>query len=199
MAMQFSSLSLKLPGIPDRAACMVRAALVALMGSGLCQCSSSPGPADVVVSVKDQKLGFYQDGKLTKEFKVSTSKFGLGDKPGSCCTPLGKAEVIAKIGNGLPPGAVLKSRSWNGEVLQPNAPGRDPIVSRILWLRGLEKTNRNAFNRYIYIHGTTEEERLGSPASYGCIRMGARDVVDLFNSTNIGAKVVITKSHLPGA
>jgi lipoprotein-anchoring transpeptidase ErfK/SrfK len=199
MAMQFSSLSLKLPSIPDRAAGMVRAALVALMGSVLCQCSSSRGPADVVVSVKDQKLGFYQDGKLTKEFKVSTSKFGLGDKPGSCCTPLGKAEVIAKIGNGLPPGAVLKSRSWNGEVLQPNAPGRDPIVSRILWLRGLEKTNRNAFNRYIYIHGTTEEDRLGSPASYGCIRMGARDVVDLFNATDVGAKVVITKSHLPGA
>lgn len=163
----------------------------------LSQCSSPR--ADVVVSVKDQKLGYYQQGKLTKEFKISTSKFGVGDEPGSCRTPLGKAEVIAKIGSGLPPGAVLKSRSWNGEVLKPNAPGRDPIVSRILWLRGLERTNKNAFNRYIYIHGTTEEYRLGTPASYGCIRMGARDIVELFNDAGIGTKVVITQGHLPGA
>ena len=198
MAMRIESLHSNLSGNPDRAAFIVRAAVFILLSCVLCQCSS-PGPVEVVVSVKDQKLGLYESGKLTKEFKVSTSKFGIGDKPGSYCTPLGKAEVIAKIGTGLPAGAVLKSRSWNGEVLKPNAPGRDPIVSRILWLRGLERTNRNAFNRFIYIHGTTEEDRLGSPASYGCIRMGASDVVDLFNSTRIGAKVVITQSRLPGA
>ena len=180
----------KLSGSQDRAAIVIRAALLVVMSCALSQCSSS-GPAEVVVSVKDQKLGCYHEGKLTKEFKISTSKFGIGDKPGSCCTPLGKAEVIAKIGHGLPPGAVLKSRSWNGEVLKPNAPGRDPIVSRILWLRGLEGTNRNAYNRYIYIHGTTEENRLGSPASYGCIRMGARDVVDLF-----GARIPAGKDRL---
>lgn len=172
-------------------------AVLLCVATTLCQCSSQR--ADVVVSVKDQKLGYYQQGKLTKEFKISTSKFGVGDEPGSCRTPLGKAEIIAKIGSGLPPGAVLKSRSWNGEVLKPNAPGRDPIVSRILWLRGLERTNKNAFNRYIYIHGTTEEYRLGTPASYGCIRMGARDVVELFNDAGIGTKVVITQGHLPGA
>lgn len=176
---------------------LARTAALAGIAAILCQCSSQR--ADVVVSVKDQKLGYYQQGKLTKEFKVSTSKFGVGDEPGSCRTPLGKAEVIAKIGSGLPPGAVLKSRSWNGEVLKPNAPGRDPIVSRILWLRGLDRTNKNAFNRYIYIHGTTEENRLGTPASYGCIRMGARDVVELFNEAGIGTKVVITQGHLPGA
>lgn len=198
MTMHSTSPHSTLSGIPTWAAYLARVALLTLTSTLLSQCSSS-GPAEVIVSVKDQKLGFYHQGKLTKEFKVSTSKFGLGDKPGSCCTPLGKAEIIAKIGHGLPPGAVLKSRSWNGEVLKPNAPGRDPIVSRILWLRGLERTNRNAFNRFIYIHGTTEENRLGSPASYGCIRMGARDVVELFNETGIGAKVVITKDHLPGA
>jgi lipoprotein-anchoring transpeptidase ErfK/SrfK len=148
--------------------------------------------------VKDQKLGFYRGGKLTKEFKISTSKFGLGDKPGSNCTPLGKAEVIAKIGHGLPSGAVIKSRQWNGEVLKPNAPGRDPIVSRILWLRGLEYSNRNAFNRFIYIHGTTEENRIGQPASYGCVRMKSKDVIDLFNTVSIGAKVIITDRKLPG-
>jgi hypothetical protein len=162
----------------------------------LTQCSSSR--PELVVSVKEQKLGCYNDeGKLVREYTVSTSKFGIGDRPGSCCTPLGKHEVIAKIGHGLPPGAVLKSRQWNGEVLKPNAPGRDPIVSRILWLRGLESSNRNAFNRYIYIHGTTEEARLGTPASYGCIRMSARDVIDIFNKTGIGAKVTITQGSLP--
>ena len=167
-----------------------------LVAGALSQCTTTP-KGDVVVSVKDQKLGIYSQGKLTKEYIISTSKFGLGDQKGSNRTPLGQHEVIAKIGKGLPPGAVLKSRRWNGEVLKPNAPGRDPIVSRILWLRGMETSNKNAFNRFIYIHGTPEENRLGKPASYGCVRMGMKDVVDLFDNVNVGAKVVITKGHLP--
>ncbi|MDZ4403240.1 L,D-transpeptidase family protein [Prosthecobacter sp.] len=162
----------------------------------LSQCTSSP-KGDVVVSVKEQKLGIYSQGKLTKQYVISTSKFGLGDQKGSYRTPVGQHEIIAKIGQGLPAGAVLKSRRWNGEVLKPNAPGRDPIVSRILWLKGTEKATKNAANRFIYIHGTTEECRLGTPASYGCVRMGMKDVVDLFNNVNIGAKVVITKGGLP--
>ncbi|MDB6003785.1 MAG: hypothetical protein JWR15_772 [Prosthecobacter sp.] len=167
-----------------------------LLACMLCQCTSPP-KGDVVVSVRDQKLGIYSEGKLTKQYVISTSKFGLGDQKGSNRTPLGKCEVIAKIGQGLPAGAVLKSRRWNGEVLKPNAPGRDPIVSRILWLRGMETANKNTFNRFIYIHGTPEENNLGKPASYGCVRMGMKDVVDLFNTVNIGAKVVITKGSLP--
>ncbi len=163
----------------------------------LASCSSSETASEVVVSVKDQKMGIYSGGTLKKEYAISTSKFGLGDQLNSYRTPLGKHEVIAKIGHGLPPGAVLKSRHWNGEVLKPNAPGRDPIVSRILWLNGLENDNSNAKRRYIYIHGTPEESRLGQPASYGCIRMGMKDVVDAFNEVNIGDKVVITKKHLP--
>ena len=175
--------------------------LAALMGAvALSQCASpdsSVGNAEVVVSVPDQKLGYYRDGQLVQSFKVSTSKFGIGDDPGSCRTPLGKHEVVAKIGHGLPKGAVLKSRQWNGEVLKPNAPGRDPVVSRIMWLSGLESTNHNALRRFIYIHGTTEENRLGKPASYGCVRMSMSDVISLFNEVNVGAKVVITKEHLP--
>ena len=167
----------------------------------LCQCSTSSSTnirnADVVVSVRDQKLGIYRAGQLVNSYKISTSKFGIGDRPGSNCTPLGKHEVVAKIGHGLPAGAVLKSRQWNGEVLRPNAPGRDPIVSRILWLAGCESSNRNAYNRFIYIHGTTEEFRLGTPASYGCIRMAAYDVIRVFNSVPIGATVVITRESLP--
>lgn len=176
--------------------CLFKVVGSVLLAGALSQCTSPP-KGDVVVSVKDQKLGIYNEGKLTKQYVISTSKFGLGDQKGSNRTPLGQHEVIAKIGKGLPAGAVLKSRRWNGEVLKPNAPGRDPIVSRILWLRGMETSNKNAFNRFIYIHGTPEENQLGKPASYGCVRMGMQDVVDLFNTVNVGAKVVITKGALP--
>ena len=191
--MTLSSLSLMKFVSPRR---LVNLIGVGAIAASLCQCSSSP-KAEVVVSVKEQKLGYYKDGHLVKKYTISTSKFGIGDQPGSCRTHLGKHEVIAKIGNGLPTGAVLKSRQWNGEVLPPNAPGRDPIVSRILWLRGLESQNRHAMGRYIYIHGTTEENRLGKPASYGCIRMGMRDVVNLYNQVPVGAKVVVTPGSLP--
>ena len=169
------------------------AVLVLVLGN----CTSMPKRADVVVSVKDQKLGLYQEGQLKKTYSISTSKFGLGDRPGSNCTPLGQHQVVAKIGHGLPTGAVLKSRRWNGEVLKPNAPGRDPIVSRILWLKGTEADNSHAYRRFIYIHGTPEENRLGQPASSGCVRMGMKDVVSVFDSVNVGAKVIITKDALP--
>jgi len=167
-----------------------------MLASVLSQCTAVK-KADVVVSVKEQKLGLYEQGELKKTYSISTSKFGLGDRPGSNCTPLGQHQVVAKIGHGLPAGAVLKSRRWNGEVLKPNAPGRDPIVSRILWLKGSESSNRNAYGRFIYIHGTPEEKRLGEPASYGCVRMGMKDVVSVFDSVNVGAKVIITKDKLP--
>lgn len=180
--------------IPPAARCLLLPALVSLLAS----CQSTRTKSDVVVSVRDQKLGVYDaSGKLVKSYKISTSKFGLGDNPGSNCTPLGQHEIVAKIGHGLPKGAVLKSRQWNGEVLEPNAPGRDPIVSRILWLKGLEGRNRNAYKRFIYIHGTPEEKNLGKPASYGCIRMGMHDVIRLFEDLPIGSKVEITKKHLP--
>lgn len=184
---------------PPRLLRAVRMAALCLAALFLTQCSSSKNVkrADVIVSVRDQKLGIYDGGKLVKSYKISTSKFGLGDKPGSNCTPLGRHEVVAKIGHGLPKGAVLKSRQWNGEVVKPNAPGRDPIVSRILWLSGRESLNRNAYGRCIYIHGTAEESKLGMPASYGCVRMAAKDVIDVFNKVGIGASVFITTNDLP--
>lgn len=167
----------------------------------LSQCAGGPSPAkhaDVVVSVKDQKMAVYnKDGKVTKTYPVSTSKFGTNDKPGKFGTPLGTHEVVAKIGHGAPPGAVFKSRNWTGEVIKPNAPGRDPIVSRILWLRGLEKQNQNAYARCIYIHGTAEEVNIGKPVSYGCIRMKSTDVIDLFGRLPIGSRVTVMTSGLP--
>jgi lipoprotein-anchoring transpeptidase ErfK/SrfK len=153
----------------------------------------------VVVSVADQKLAIVRDGIRVASFPVSTSKFGLGDRPRSYSTPIGVLTVAAKIGAGAPLGAVFKSQRRTGEILPPNAPGRDPIVTRILWLRGVEKQTAQAFSRKIYIHGTTEERKIGSPASYGCIRMKSRDVVRLFDSVPIGARVEVVKTSLSRA
>lgn len=150
----------------------------------------------MIVSVSDQKMLLVRDGKPVKSYKISTSKFGVGDRPGSNCTPLGRLQVAKKIGGNAPIGTVFKSRRPTGEVIKPNAPGRDPVVTRILWLTGTESRNRNAFHRTIYIHGTPEERRLGLPASYGCIRMGSRDVADLYNRIGHGADVFVIRGSI---
>lgn len=167
----------------------------------LSQCAG-PRPnqhCDVVVSVKEQKMAVYNatTGKPTKKYPVSTSKFGLNDKKGKFGTPLGTCEVVAKIGKGVPAGGVFKTRKFTGEVIKPDSPGRDPIVSRILWLRGLEKQNEHAYARCIYIHGTAEERNIGKPVSYGCIRMKSKDVIDLFDRLPIGSRVTVVTSELP--
>ncbi|MFT4176589.1 MAG: L,D-transpeptidase [Luteolibacter sp.] len=150
----------------------------------------------MIVSVRDQKMLLVRDGKPIKSYKISTSKFGIGDRPGSNYTPLGHMRIAKKIGGNAVPGTVFKSRRPTREIVQPNAPGRDPIVSRIMWLSGCEPHNSNTFRRYIYIHGTPEESRLGTPASYGCIRMGVKDVVDLYNRVGTGADVYVTRNSL---
>lgn len=152
----------------------------------------------VIVSTFDQQMIVLRDGQKIAQYPVSTSKFGLGDSPGSNATPLGLLKVRKKIGAGAPEGAVFKSRRPTGEILPPDAPGRDPIVTRILWLDGLEPQNRRAFDRFIYIHGTTEERRIGQPASYGCIRMTSRDVVELFDTVGVGARVRIVDRPFRG-
>ena len=120
-----------------------------------------------VVSVRDQKMAVMRNGRVVKTYPISTSKFGLGDKKGSCRTPLGAHRIAAKIGTGQPKGMVFKSRKPTGECVAPDSPGRDPIVTRIMWLAGMEARNRNAHSRLIYIHGTAEERTTGTPASYG--------------------------------
>ncbi len=155
----------------------------------------------MVVSVPDQKLALYRKGQFVKLYDVSTSKFCVSTRNGSYGTPLGKHEIARKIGGGQPLGMKFASRRPTGEIVQPNAPGRDPIVSRILWLDGKEPENRNSYARCIYIHGTAEEWRIGTPASYGCIRMRSRDVADLYNTVGVGAKVEIVNAPLtlPGS
>jgi lipoprotein-anchoring transpeptidase ErfK/SrfK len=150
----------------------------------------------MIVSVSDQKMLLVRDGSPVKTYKISTSKFGVGDRPGSNCTPLGRLQVAKKIGNDAPLGAVFKSRRPTGEVLKPNSPGRDPVVTRILWLSGTESRNSNTFRRTIYIHGTPEERRLGAPASYGCIRMASKDVADLYDRVGHGADVFVIRGSI---
>ena len=145
----------------------------------------------IIISVPDQRLVVMENGVLVGHYPVSTSKFGLGDAPSSYATPLGMLEVAAKIGDGAPLGTVFKNQHPTGEILPPNAPGRDPIVTRILHLRGLESGNCRAFDRGIYIHGTTEEFNIGRPASYGCIRMRSRDVIQVFAEVPVGTRVEI--------
>src|SRR5438094_5768138 len=148
-----------------------------LLALFLASCAAPDTQHHIVISTRDQKLAVLDRGNLLATYPVSTSKFGLGDRPGSRFTPLGRLQIAEKIGDNAPPGAVFKDRRRTGEVVLANSPGRDPIVTRILWLRGLESQNANAFARDIYIHGTPEEWRIGSPASYGCIRMRSSDIV----------------------
>ena len=167
------------------------AAVAALAG-----CSQVDNRHVMHVSVADQRMVLTDRGVPVASFPVSTSKYGLSSKPNSYGTPLGKHRVAKKIGGGLPEGAVLKSRRFTGEVLAVDAPGRDPIVTRILWLQGRESRNRNSFERLIYIHGTPEERNIGMPTSYGCIRMRSRDVVALYERVGVGARVDIFQEPL---
>jgi hypothetical protein len=150
----------------------------------------------VIISVPQQRMALLDNGVLMSTYPVSTSKFAIGDSPGSRGTPLGELEIAEKIGGSAPSGAVFKDRKRTGEILEPDAPGRDPIVTRILWLRGREEQNANAYSRYIYIHGTPEERNIGKRASFGCIRMRSRDVIQLYDIVGPRARVTILNEPL---
>jgi hypothetical protein len=153
-------------------------------------------PPEVVVSVADQELALIAWGRVVKRFPISTSKFGTGDAIGSYRTPLGQTFVSAKVGDGLPAGAVIENRNPTGEIVNANAPGRDAIVSRVIWLRGMDGTTANTRERCIYIHGTAEERRIGRRASFGCIRMRSKDVIALYSLVHVGMHVRISEKPL---
>ena len=171
--------------------------LIAVIAPGATPLRAQLVQPNVIVSVRDQKLMLLDNGANAAIYPVSTSKFGLGDGWGRMTTPLGTLQVAQKIGDHAPTGAVFHNRRFTGEILQPNTPGRDPIITRIIWLRGLEAENAHAYNRGIYIHGTPEEKTIGRPASYGCIRMKSSDVSALYAQLPIGAIAQITPDHLP--
>jgi lipoprotein-anchoring transpeptidase ErfK/SrfK len=165
----------------------------------MASCAAPDTQHQIVISTREQKLALLDRGNVMAVYPVSTSKFGLGDWRGSRFTPLGHLQIAEKIGANAPPGTVFKDRLRTGEIIQANAPGRDPIVTRILWLRGLEPQNANAFGRDIYIHGTPEEWKIGSAASYGCIRMRSNDVIQLYDIVGVGAAVTIVNVPLATA
>ena len=124
------------------------------------------------------------------DYPVSTSRFGLGSRSGSFKTPTGHFRVAEKIGAGMPIGTAFKSRrpvKATKKLLQED----DLVMTRILWLDGLERRNANTHDRYIYIHGTNHEESIGVPDSHGCIRMRNADVAELFDLVAEGAPVEI--------
>ncbi len=131
-----------------------------------------------------------EDEKPIRSYPVSTSRFGIGTEEGSMKTPTGRFRVAEKIGGGLPSDAVFQSRV----PLKPDdplPPTEDLVMSRILWLDGLDEDNANTRDRFIYIHGTKHEDKIGWPASHGCIRMRNIDIVDLFELVDEGAHVTI--------
>ena len=132
-----------------------------------------------------------------KSYSISTAINGIGEVEDSYCTPTGKFKIAEKIGANLEFGSVLVDRESTGEIynadLAKQYPDRDWILTRILWLDGVEVHNQNTKNRYIYIHGSPDETPMGMPGSKGCIRMHNYDVIELFESIHIGEDVVIIK------
>lgn len=152
------------------------------------------------IDLSQQRLRLYEGEMLLAEYPVSTAKNGPGEQEGSHCTPRGRHRIRARIGAGQPAGAVFRGRRPTGEIysedLARTHPERDWILSRILWLGGLEP-GRNRYagvdsqRRYIYIHGTPDSEPMGVPASIGCVRMRNDDVIDLFERIPAGTEVYI--------
>ncbi len=153
---------------------------------------------ELSISLTRQTLQVIRQAHVEREFLVSTSRYGPGEQEGSLCTPRGRHVIRARIGGDLPVGTVLRGRRPTGVVyspeLQRQSPGRDWILSRILWLSGLEPgRNRlgsvDTMRRYIYIHGTPDQEPMGVPFSHGCIRMRNADVCWLFDAVLPGTLV----------
>lgn len=154
----------------------------------------------IVIDLAAQSLTLARAGGLRRSWPVSTASRGAGEVRDSGCTPRGRHVVRARIGADLPRGAVLVGRRPTGEIWSPALarahPGRDWILSRILWLSGLERgRNRlgtvDTMRRYIYIHGTPDDQPMGVPASHGCIRMRNDDVIELFELAPVGTEVLI--------
>jgi len=142
------------------------------------------------VSIRDQLLTLKEGETPVRTYSVSTSRFGIGTEKGSFKTPIGRFRVAEKIGGDMPAGTIFQSRiPLKPDDLPP--PTEDLVMSRILWLDGLDERNANTRERFIYIHGTKHEAKIGSPASCGCIRMRNADVVELFDLVDHDTPVII--------
>ncbi len=160
----------------------------------------------IEINLHTQQLSLFESSPkgqvLLREYAVSTALNGAGEAKGSYCTPRGRHRIEQKIGEGAPRFAVFKARVPTGEIWTPEleaaTPGCDWILSRIMWLDGMEPGknqggNVDTHDRYIYIHGTNEEHQIGTPVSHGCIRMKNADVIDLFDRVEAGTLVNISE------
>ena len=155
----------------------------------------------ITINIPSQELYLYGDyNHIVRQFRISSARKGVGQKNGSFCTPLGKHIIRAKIGARQPINTVFVGRRPTGEIYSPELgaryPGRDWILTRILWLSGCEPGfNRlgsvDTMRRYIYIHGSPDTVEMGRPGSIGCIRMNNRDLLDLFTRADPGTEVYI--------
>jgi L,D-transpeptidase YbiS len=142
------------------------------------------------VSIRDQTLTLMEGETPICTYPISTSRFGIGTEEGSFKTPTGNFRVAQKIGHRMPSGTIFRGRV----VLNPGdppPPTEDSVMSRILWLDGLDDDNVNTRGRFIYIHGTKHEHKVGTPDSHGCVRMRNADVIELFDLVDEGTPVVI--------
>src|SRR5256885_34148 len=142
------------------------------------------------ISIGDQRLTLTRAGEVLRSYPISSSRFGIGTEEGSMKTPLGNFRIAEKIGDGAAPGTIFKSRV----PLSPDDPlpdTEDFVTTRILWLDGLDEDNANTRDRFIYIHGTKHEDKMGIPDSHGCIRMRNADVAELFDLVDETTQVVI--------
>ena len=152
------------------------------------------------VSIKNQKMYRIQSKDIIETYDISTSKYGIGNQMGSNKTPTGLHKINSKYGHKTPVNGRMIGRVFYGQIAKifsdTTTSKTDDITSRILWLEGLENginkgDNIDSYKRYIYIHGTSEEGRIGIPSSHGCVRMKNKDVIDLFNEVAIGTFVLI--------
>jgi GrpB-like predicted nucleotidyltransferase (UPF0157 family) len=159
--------------------------------------SNEQSKRKMIVRAKEQIAELWDENKILKIYRISTALNGLSCEEGSYCTPTGKLRVASKIGRSLPIGGVLRSRIptgeiWSSDPANPLATSNEDLVlTRLLWLEGTEEHNVNTFKRYVYLHGTNQENLLGKPASHGCIRFSNLDIIEVFDALQAGSEVEV--------
>ena len=154
----------------------------------------------IEILLRDQILQLYDDCSIVRSYLISSGKKGIGEEMGSEKTPRGAHRIRAKIGNGQETNTVFVGRRPTGEIytheMKTAQPERDWILTRIMWLCGMEPGfnrfgNVDTMRRYIYIHGCPDEDLMGIPSSHGCIKMRNDEIIELFNQVSVGTPVLI--------
>jgi len=147
----------------------------------------------LVIDISRQRVDLLEGEVAVRTWRVSTSRFGLGSEEGSFRTPTGRFVVAEKIGAGAPAWSIFKSRLPTGLTASPGGE-EDLVLTRILWLDGIDDGNANTRSRYIYFHGTNREDLIGTPSSHGCIRLRNDDIIELFDLVPEGISVEIRET-----